>query len=204
MYRLYWARNTGAFAPEAAMTLAGVPFERVAVDTDAGEHQGEAYRRLNPMGQVPLLILPDGTAMTESAAMLLHLADRFPEAGLAPAPGTAERAVFDRWLLFMATNLYGGTLRFYYPDRFSTDPAAAGGVKAAAACDLEHWFAIVAAALDPGPFLLGGRRSAADLYLLMLASWFPPALALPALARHAAALRADPAVDALAEANLEN
>ena len=88
MYRLYWARNTGAFAPEAAMTLAGVPFERLAVDTDAGEHQGEAYRRLNPMGQVPLLILPDGTAMTESAAMLLHLADRFPEAGLAPAPGT--------------------------------------------------------------------------------------------------------------------
>jgi len=201
MYRLYWARNTGAFAPEAVMTLAGVPFERVAVDVDGSEHHGAAYRRLNPMGQVPLLVLPDGQAMTESAAMLLHLVDRFPQAGLAPAPGSSERAAFDRWLLFMAVNLYGGALRYYYPDRFSTDPAGAEGVKAAAVRDLDRWFAVVAAALDPGPFLLGARYGAADLYLLMLAEWYAPARGLSAIRRLCAALRAEPAVAAVCAAN---
>jgi glutathione S-transferase len=201
MYRLYWARNTGAFAPEAVMTLAGVPFERVAVDVEAGEHRGEAYRRLNPMGQVPLLVLPDGQAMTESAAMLLHLVDRFPQAGLAPAPGSSERAAFDRWLLFMAVNLYGGALRYYYPDRFSTDPAGAEGVKAAAARDLDRWFALVAAALDPGPFLLGARYGAADLYLLMLAEWYAPARELGAIRRLCDALKAEPAVATVCAVN---
>jgi glutathione S-transferase len=201
MYKLYWARNTGAFAPEAVMTLAGVPFERVAVDVDAGEHHGEAYHRLNPMGQVPLLVLPDGQAMTESAAMLLYLVDRFPQAGLAPAPGSPARATFDRWLLFMAVNLYGGALRYYYPDRFSTDPAGTEGVKAAAAHDLDRWFALVAAALDPGPFLLGARYGAADLYLLMLAEWYAPSRGLGAIRRLCDVLKAEPAVAAVCAAN---
>lgn len=203
MYKLYWARNTGAFAPEAVMTLAGVPFERVPVDTDAGEHHSAAYRRLNPMGQVPLLVLPDGRAITESAAMLLHLVDRFPEAGLAPAPGSGERAVFDRWLLFMAVNLYGAMLRYYYPDRFSAAADGAAGVKAAAARDLDGWFAVAAAALDPGPFLLGERFGAADLYLLMLAKWYAPAQALPAIEQLGIRLQAEPAVAALCACHFE-
>jgi len=204
MYKLYWARNSGAFAPEAVMALAGVPFERVAVDLDAGEHQAAAYRRLNPMGQVPLLVLPDGRAITESAAMLLHLVDRFPEARLAPAPGSGERAVFDRWLLFMAVNLYGAILRYYYPDRFSAAADGAAGVKAAAARDLDAWFALAGEALEPGPFLFGERFGAADLYLLMLLKWYPPALALPALARLAPSLEAHPAVAALCGAHFTN
>ena len=125
MYRLYWAPNTGAFAPDAVLTLSGAPFERQRVDYDGKEQQGAAYRALNPMGQIPVLRLPDGEAITESAAMVLHLVERFPEAKLAPAPGSTARAVFDRWLVFLAVNVYGATLRYYYADRYTADAAGA-------------------------------------------------------------------------------
>jgi len=105
MYRLYWSRNTGAFAPDLVLQLAGVPCERILVDRSVGEHRQPEYLRLNPMGEVPTLVLPDGTVLTESAAMLLHLVDAHPQAGLAPPPGSADRTRFDRWVLFTAVNL---------------------------------------------------------------------------------------------------
>ncbi len=197
MYKLYWAPDTGAFAPEVVLTLAKAPFAKVPVDHASKEQRGEAYLKLNPMGQIPLLILPDGSIMTESAAMVLHLVDRFPEAGLAPPPGSSERAVFDRWLVFMAVNLYTGDLRFYYPERYSSDPAAAAGVKAAAAHDLDRQFLILEAAIGPGPFLQGADYSAADLYLLMLVDWYAPARDLPGIRRLCDALIAVPAIAAV-------
>ncbi|MGD1880295.1 MAG: glutathione S-transferase family protein [Kiloniellaceae bacterium] len=194
MYTLYWAPNTGAFAPDVVLTLAGAPFERQRVDYDGKEQQGDAYRKLNPMGQIPVLLLPDGTAMAESAAMVLHLVDRFPEAKLAPPPGTSARAAFDRWLLFLAVNVYGADLRFYYSGRFTADPAGAEGVRQAAERDLETQFAMLEVALYPGPFLLGDTFGAADIYLLMLADWYPPAKALPHVGRLCAALKEDPRI----------
>lgn len=195
MYKLYWARNTGAFAPEVVMELAGAPYERIEIDYDGKEHQGEAFRKLNPMGQIPLLILPEGTIMTESAAMVMYLVDCFPEAGLAPPPGSAARAVFDRWMFFMAVNLYTADLRHYYAPRYTTDPAGAEGVKAAAGRDLDRQFGIMADALGEGPFLQGSDYSAADLYLLMLSDWYAPARELPAIARLREALLAQPVVN---------
>ena len=194
MYTLYWAPNTGAFAPDVVLTLCAAPFERRRVDYDSKEQAGEAYRKLNPMGQIPALQLPDGTVMTESAAMVLHLVACFPEAGLAPAPGSTARAVFDRWLLFLAVNVYDADLRFYYSGRYTTDPAGAEGVRQAAARDLERLFAIVEAALATGPFLTGETFGAADIYLMMLVDWFPPARALPRIGRLCAALKEDPRI----------
>ncbi|NIA71890.1 glutathione S-transferase family protein [Pelagibius litoralis] len=191
MYKLYWAPDTGAFAPEVVLALAGAPVEKVLVDHHAKEQKGEAYRKLNPMGQIPLLILPDGQVMTESAAMVLYLVDCFPEAGLAPPPGSPERAAFDRWLVFMAVNIYTADLRLYYAERYSTDPVEIPGIKAAATRDLDRQFAIVSAALGSGPFLQGARYSAADLYLLMVSDWYPPAQELPAIARLRQALLED-------------
>ncbi len=194
MYKLYWAPSTGAFAPDAVLTLSGAPFERQRVDYDGKEQQSEAYRKLNPLGQIPVLQLPDGAAITESAAMVLHLVERFPEANLAPAAGSTSRAVFDRWLVFLAVNVYGAILRWYYSDRFTTDPAGAEGVRQAADRDLERLFAILEAQLDPGPFLLGEAFGAADIYLMMLADWYPPASALPRSGRLCAALKEEPRI----------
>ena len=94
------------------------------IDTKEDAHLSETFRRINPRQQVPALQLPDGSVMTEGSAMLLHLADAFPEADLAPRPGTPARAQHDRWLIFAAVNIYEGELRHFYPDRYGENAAS--------------------------------------------------------------------------------
>lgn len=194
-YKLYWCPGMGSFLPLALLAKAGAPHEVITVDIAGGEHQGPGFRAINPLAQVPTLILPDGTVMTETAAMLFHLCDAFPAAGMAPPPGTAARARLERWTVLAAIRIYEPDLRLAYPERYTTDPAGIAGIKAAAELDLHRAWALVAAeALAPGPFVLGERLSAVDIYLVMLAAWFEPAWAMPALQPAIAAVTGDPAI----------
>lgn len=194
MFELYWAKNTGAMAPHLVLELAKAPYTLHVVDTAAGEQHTAAYRALNPLGQVPVLKLPEGAVMTESAAMLLHLAERFPAAGLLPPEASEARAQVQRWLLFLAVNVYETDLRVYYAERYTTDPAGADGVREAANAALARQWAIIENALQPGPYLLGAQRSIADLFLLVLSGWTDHAASLPNVQRNRTALLADPVV----------
>jgi glutathione S-transferase/GST-like protein len=173
MYKLYWAKSSGAMIPQALFEEIGAEYEKIVIDFEKDEHRSDAFLSVNPMGQIPALVLPDGTLMTESAAMLLQIVDQHPEAGLAPPAGSSDRARFLRWLFFLASALYPAILRIYYPDRYSTDPEAAEGIKAAAEADLDSQFAILEHALDPGPYLLGETFCAVDIFLWMLIEWHP-------------------------------
>ena len=93
MYKLYWSKGSGAVAPQVMLEESGVPYEKIVVDLDKEENRRAEFLALNPLGQVPVLALPDGTIMTESAAMVLEIGDRHPESGLIPGVGSAERAV---------------------------------------------------------------------------------------------------------------
>ena len=178
---LYWSADSGAFVVQAVLEELGLPYRKEEVATAKGEHLRPDFVALNPMAQVPVLRLPDGTVLTESAAMVVHLCDLAPEAGLLPPPGTSARGVAYRWLFWLATGLYESDLRYYYADRYTADPAAAEGVRAAALDRMDRLLAI-AEDLIEGPYALGGRFSAVDLYLFMLVWWHPEAVA--ALARH--------------------
>jgi len=199
MYKLYWSPGSGAFAAQAALEEANAGYERVTVDLEAGEQRSDEFLALNPRGQVPALVLPDGTVMTESAAMVLHIADCYPWAGLLPPPGDPDRARVYRWLVFAVANLYEADLRYFYPERYTTDEAGVAAVKAAGLRDMDRAFGLVEAALGGDPHLLGEIFSAADLYLLMLAYWHPERQALfercPGLARLCAEVRARPAIE---------
>jgi glutathione S-transferase len=196
MHTLYWSPDTGALVVQALLEELDLPYERAVVDTKLGEHRRPEFLALNPMAQVPVLRLPDSTVITETGAMLLHLCDSRPEAGLLPEPGTGERAVAYRWLFLMATGLYETDLRWYYPDRYTADPAGADGVKQAAKERMDRLYAQADAALDPGLWLLGGRFSALDHYLFMLTLWNPERAGLldrlPRLGAHARAVRRRP------------
>ncbi|MBB1249381.1 glutathione S-transferase family protein [Rhizobium sp. G21] len=201
MYRLYGRIGSGSAAVEAALAIIGAPHDIVWVDTSAGEHLTEDFAAINPRRQVPAFVLPDGGVMTESAAMLLHLADAFPEAGLAPRPGSSARARHDRWLIFMAVNIYEGELRKAYADRYTTDPDGADAVRAAAEDYLSAQHAIIEAEMK-GDYLVGDSLSMADLYLWMVASWRDPQqirAETPRVAAHSRRLRAIPQVQAIAE-----
>jgi glutathione S-transferase len=173
MYKLYWARTSGAMVPQALFEEIGVEYEKIVIDIDKEENRSDEFLSINPMGQIPTLVLPDGTMMTESAAILLQIVDRHPEAKLAPPAGSSERAHFLRWLSFLSSALYPAVMRIYYPDRYSNDPNAAAGIRAAAEVELDNQFAVLEAALDPGPYLLGETFSAVDIYLWMLIGWHP-------------------------------
>jgi glutathione S-transferase/GST-like protein len=173
MYKLYWAQGSGAMAPQALFEEIGAEYEKIVIDFEKEEHKSEEFLSVNPLGQIPALILPDGTLMTETAAMLVHIVDRHPEAKLAPPAGSVESARFLRWLFFLASNVYPAVLRFYSAERYSTDPGAAEGIKAAAEKDLDEQFKILEDALEPGPYLLGEAFSAVDIMLWMLIQWHP-------------------------------
>lgn len=191
-YTLYSHDGSGGFAVEAALLKAGAAHKVIIVDTAKGEQNRPEFVAINPMRQVPVLTLPDGAAMTESAAILVHLANVFPDKGLAPAPATPAHARFLRWLFFMAANLYEGDLRYFYAERYTTDPAGVPGVKAAGAAHMKKSFAVVEEALAQGPFLCGPALTMADVYLAMLTAWSPEPIASPRLKAVTAAVAADP------------
>jgi glutathione S-transferase len=171
MYKLYARKGAGSAAVEALLALIAVPFEVIDVPKTEMGAAPDWFIKLNPRGEVPALGLPDGSVMTESAAMMIHLADAHLEAGLAPALGTAARAQYLRWIVYLAAAAYPSDLRLFYPDRFSTDPTHAQAIKAKASLDLAHDFDVFAAEMGEGSFILGDKLSAADLYAAMLLSW---------------------------------
>jgi glutathione S-transferase len=173
-YRLYGRSNAGSLAVQVALEELSAPYsiEWIPKEPTAVEN----YRRVNPEGRVPALVLPDGTLLTESAAMLIHLAGTDPGRRLAPAAGTSAHALFLKWVVSLSANLYETALRYYYPERYLG--AAAAALK---------------------PYLLGEAYSAADPYLYMLLGWYPGDMAAllaryPALKRHQELVKLRPAV----------
>jgi glutathione S-transferase len=175
MHVLHTSPETGGFAVQAVLEETGAEYRLAEVDTKAGQHRSPDFLKRNPMGQVPVLELPDGTVMTETAAMLIHLADRLAPGRLAPEPDSPARPAYLRWLMFMAVNLYQADLRAYYPERYTADGTGATGVKAAAVRDMDRQLAILDQLIGDRPYLLGDSFTAADPYLLMLAHWHPEA-----------------------------
>ncbi len=198
MYKLFWSKSAGSMAPEVLFEEVGAEYEKVLVDLENDENRSAEFLAVNPMGQIPALVLPDGTLMTESAAMVLHICDRHPEAKLAPPAGSPESARFQRWLVYMAAALYNADLRLYYAERMTTDAAGADGIAARGREDMDRYFAVLNDALDPGPYLLGETYSAADVYLWMLAKWHPDQKQLladnPRIAKLVGLVEARPAV----------
>ena len=169
-YVLYGYPQSGSAPIEAALVLAGADFTCRDLDPETGLKAAD-FLAVNPRGQVPALVLPDGTVVTEVPAILSHLADAHPGSVLAPAPGSSARAVHDRWMAFTHANLYEAVLRVYYTDRYTTDPAGVAGVRAAAEAYVARHFALLQDAMGDGPFLLGPRPMAVDLVIWILVSW---------------------------------
>jgi glutathione S-transferase len=185
MYVLHTERESGGFAVQAVLEAAGAAYRLVEVAERAPRPAG--FLELNPMGQVPVLELPDGSVMTESAAIVIHLADTLAPGRLAPDPASPARPAYLRWLVFMAVNLYGADLRFFYPGRYTAEATGAQGVKQAALAHMEAQFAILDRAIGAKKFLLSDSFSAADPYVLMLAHWHPEPQTL--FARHSSLAR---------------
>lgn len=195
-YRLYGWPGSGSFAVQVALEEAGAGYDSIQVGREPSDI--EAFRRINPTGKAPALQLPDGTLMFESAAMLIHIANAHPQSHLAPVAGSSEHARFLQWMVFLSANLYEAALRIYYPHRYSTRAEAdAKVIRDQADIDYFAHLGLISNALNP--YVMGERFSIADVYLYMLATWWPGDRSamperLPLLAKHAALIAARPTI----------
>jgi glutathione S-transferase len=197
MYTLYSAPMAIAMAPQAVLEELGQPYDLKMVDVYSGAPP-DWYWELNPYGRVPTLV-QGNFVLFEAAAICVHLCDRHPEAGLAPAVGTNERGWFYQWLSFLASAVHPASKQVNYPHRCSTDESDIPAVIQAGGNLCDQMYARLEEALDLGSYLLGATFSAADLYMATLASWRPaiegvigrPLAPLPRLEDHLARMTED-------------
>jgi len=203
MYKLFYAPGSAAMAPHAVLEEIGVPYEPILVDMSAGAHKRPDYLELNPNGRVPTLVDGDQVVF-ESAAIVLHLADKHPEAGLAPPLGAPERGRYYQWLVYLTNTVQEAYISYFHADYYAKSAGAIAEVKATSEARLQPLFKIIDGALADGPYLLGKRFSAADIYLMMLARWSrnmaKPATAYPNIKRCVDLVRARPAVERMFKA----
>ena len=184
--QLYGFPGAASLAPRMVLEEIGANYEFVKLDNAAGEHRQPAYLKLNPYARVPTLVL-EGTAIFESAAICLHLADLYPNAGLLPAPGTIKRAEAYQWLMLLTNSLQPALISFFYPERFAGEGNDVQAVKANAEQTAQRYFSQITEHLaQHGPYLLGEAPCVADFFLLMLTRWGrwftePPYRKYPAL-----------------------
>jgi glutathione S-transferase len=172
--QLHYDAGTAAMIPHIVLEELGVPYERVLVERAHNRHKEPWFLALNPNGLLP--VLTDGAlVLYETAAIVLHLCDTHPQARLAPAVGTPERAHFYKWLAWCTNTLQATLLLYFYPDRWVREGNAEGAAevkqKAHARVDglLDQLEALLGS--HGGPWILGADHSALDAYVFTLCRW---------------------------------
>jgi glutathione S-transferase len=194
-YVLYYSPGAASMAVHWLLIEAQIPFETRLIDIDKGAQHDPEYRRLNPVGRVPTLVV-DGVPRHESTALLMLLAERHPAAGLAPAPASPERAEWLELMVYMANTVLPAMRDWFYADE-DGDPAGAQAVRALAERRIEQsWDRLDALLADGRDYLVGGKLSTADFMAVMLMRWSRnqprKAISWPHLAPYIGKLRALP------------
>ncbi len=204
--QLYYAPGAASFCVHWLLLELNLPHELIKLDLAAGEQKSPSYLKLNPAGVVPTLIIDD-VVMTEAAAIVMSLADRFSSTNaspekLAPEIGTSERMIYHEWMFRLANTLQPALRLWWYPSDANSDPNAADEVRTLS----ENRIAQVYVRLDQhlekkGPFLLGEKISALDFYATMLMRWSRntrvPADHWPHLKSYLIGMRARPSMQIL-------
>lgn len=204
MLQLHYHPGNASLAPHLLLEELGIPFELKLVDRAQQAHKSAEYLKLNPNGLIPVLVDGD-LVLYETAAICLHLLDTHPHAALAPAIGTAARAHFYKWLVWMTNSLQATLILYFYPERWADNAEAAAQVRSHAEAKVGTLLDQIEAELarHGGPHLLGEAFSAVDLYALMLCRWTRgfarPARSLPHLGPYLQRLLARPAVQRVFE-----
>ncbi len=206
MIQLHYFPGNASMTPHLVLRELGLPFELKLVDRANRAHKSPEYLKLNPNGLIPVLVDGD-LVLYETAAIVLHLVDTHPDAGLAPPVGTAERAEFYKWLVWLSASVQSQMPIYFYTDRYVAPGNAAGAAEVKAATEqriaglIDQIEAHLAA--HGGPWLMGPTYTALDPYVLMLCRWTRgmsrPARTLPHIGPFLERMLARPAVQQVYE-----
>jgi len=170
---LYGAEASGSIAVEAALTLLNIPFTLIEGATWAEESARERVAAQNPMRQIPTLVLPGGEVVTESAAILIYLAEAYPEAQLAPATNDPLRRQFLRWMVYVSSAIY--SLHWIKPDvrRIGAPIELRDAVVGAVHDRIAFCWRNMDTQLQPRRYLLGDKLTVLDLYVTVVSRFGP-------------------------------
>lgn len=135
------------------------------IDFEKGESRSSEFLAINPMGKIPTIVLDDGTVLTENGAIIAWLADAYPDAGLAPPPGSPERGTMLRWLFFCGSCFEPAMTDVMMRKDSQVSKQTVGWG------DYDDVIDTFEKALTPGPYLLGEKFSAADVYVGASLGW---------------------------------
>jgi len=173
-YTVYGAAGSGSVPVEAALTLIGAPYRVIEAVTWEDEAERDKVAPVNPMRQVPVLITPEGETITESAAILIWLAEQHPEAALGPESCDPRRAQFLRWMSFVSAAVYSMYWVRDTPARLGgDDPAAQQTILERTADRIANCWATMESQIVPDRFLLGPEPTVLDLYVAAASRWAP-------------------------------
>jgi GST-like protein len=174
MYTLYGKKGSGSASTQVALEIIGAPYRIVET---ASWDTNDAFVELlkaNPLGQIPTLVLEDGTVMSESAAILIHLGGAHPESGLLPRDASA-RAQAIRGLVFIAANCYAAISVIDFPERWCADADADDVVKdrirAGTRARLHKYWEMFADLFPASPYLGGRELGALDILAAVVSKW---------------------------------
>jgi GST-like protein len=171
--KLFGELGWGSVLTEAQLVWYDIPFDFHPVgDLFKDSSARRELEKINPLGQIPTLVLPDGRVMTESAAITLWLAEGSESTDLVPGPEAPERARFLRWLLFITSNIYPTYTYADDPARFVSGKAAREGFAEAVNLYAKKLYLILDGEAS-GPWFLGDRFSALDIYVCTMTHWRP-------------------------------
>lgn len=170
MWTLYGSRGSGSAAVELALRRCGLPYREVRASTWEPDSAQDELRRVNPLAQIPTLVLDDGSVLTESAAILIHLGLTHPDAALLPAV-PAARAQAIRALVFLAANCYAAIGVIDYPERWIEGGGAATHERMRAGARLRLHGCWTAFADQFGSLLQPARPAAVDMLAAVVSRW---------------------------------
>ncbi len=168
--KLYYAYMTSSLRPRWLLEELGAPYELVRLSLADGDHKRPEYLEVHPHGHVPALV-DEGVCVTESAAICMHIADRFQDRGLAPPPGTPARARYYEWIMFAMTSLSQAVLPAYHRAFFGPEERRAEAATEEERAALVTLLRPLEARLEQVEYITGEAFSAADIVLAGVLEW---------------------------------
>jgi glutathione S-transferase len=203
MYILYGGDFTRSGLVQWVLEEGGLQYAFRKIDIMKGEHKAAEFLAINPAGLVPVLITPEGEALTETAALMVYLADRHGLTDLAPTVTDPQRGLFLSTIFHLASDIQVEMKRFHFPHRFSPRPEDNVVIQGMAKSLVLSRLAVISDRLaKSGPYTLGAHFSLADAFLCFWIAYLDRDEVfsrLPLIAKLYGLVRARPKMAALLE-----
>ena len=181
MYKLFYAPKSASMGVRTILEEIGAPYELIHTSVEMDKPRPREQLAINPNGWVPVLLW-EGGAMYECAAIAVFLCDRHPEARLAPNVDDSDRALFLQTLVYFSNSVQNAFQLTYYPDRFVDTPADEPSAQQRGIRRLRETWRVIDDQIGENQWVLGDRFSVVDIYLFMLTTWLRSAKGHPSIA----------------------